>query len=199
MKNGLVCALAVMIIVGCKESNEPNAAVVEQPSVISHIEKTPELVAELKAQETIDDQFRLLYERFEPMLDRSDFLTGTDANKDGIRDDIEAFIDALEVTEPVRKSLKQEARQAQESLYQDWSEKNNTNIKKALAISNKYTRVLACKEFVGIDVDDNINTGRTVDVLTYNTKARTMTYLAYNHLLDGSVSTSLKAEEKYCE
>jgi len=199
MKNGLVCALAVMIIVGCKESNEPNAAVVEQPSVISHIEKTPELVAELKAQETIDDQFRLLYERFETMLDRSDSLTGTDVNKDGIRDDIEAFIDALEVTEPVRKSLKQEARQAQESLYHDWSEKNNANIKKALAISHKYNKILACKKFVGIDVDDNINTGRTVDVLTYNTKARTMTYLAYNHLLDGSVSTSLKAEAQYCE
>ncbi|MGF1837873.1 chromosome partitioning protein ParA [Vibrio atlanticus] len=199
MKNGLVCALAVMIIVGCKESNEPKATAVEQLSVISHIDKTPELVAELKAQPTIDGQFRLLYERFEPMLDRSDFLTGTDENNDGIRDDIEAFIDALEVTEPVRKALKQEARQAQESLYHDWSEKNNANIKKALAISHKYNKILACKKFVGIDVDDNINTGRTVDVLTYNTKARTMTYLAYNHLLDGSVSTSLKVEAKYCE
>ncbi len=43
------------------------------------------------------------------MLDRSDSLTGTDENNDGIRDDIEAFIDALEVTEPVRKALKQNA------------------------------------------------------------------------------------------
>ncbi|CAH7326495.1 Chromosome partitioning protein ParA [Vibrio chagasii] len=199
MKNGLVCTLAVMLIVGCKESNEPNAAVVEQPSVISHIEKTPELVAELKAQETIDAQLRLLYERFEPMLDRSDSLTGTDVNKDGIRDDIEAFIDALEVTEPVRKALKQNAHYAQESLYHDWSEKNNSNIKKALAISHKYEKVLACKRFIGIDVDDNINTGRTIRALTYNTKSRTMAYLAYNHLQDGSVSSSLKAEAKYCE
>ncbi|WP_122082509.1 chromosome partitioning protein ParA [Vibrio coralliirubri] len=199
MKNGLVYTLAMMLIVGCKESNEPNATAVEQPSVISHIDKTPELVAELKAQETIDDQLRLLYERFEPMLDRSDSLTGTDVNKDGIRDDIEAFIDALEVTEPVRKALKQNAHYAQESLYHDWSEKNNSNIKKALAISHKYEKVLACKRFIGIDVDDNINTGRTIRALTYNTKARTMTYLAYNHLQDGSVSSSLKAEAKYCE
>ncbi|ARP38397.1 chromosome partitioning protein ParA [Vibrio syngnathi] len=199
MKNGLVYTLAVMLIVGCKESNEPNAAVVEQPSVISHIEKTPELVAELKAQETIDDQLRLLYERFEPMLDRSDSLTGTDANNDGIRDDIEAFIDALEVTEPVRKALKQEARQAQESLYHDWNAKTDANIRKALDISYKYDKVLACKEFVGIPVRDITNTGRTVDALTYNTKARTMTYLAYNHLLNGSVSTLLAAEAKFCE
>ncbi|CAH6917054.1 Chromosome partitioning protein ParA [Vibrio chagasii] len=199
MKNGLVCTLAVMLIVGCKESNEPNAAVVEQPSVISHIEKTPELVAELKAQETIDDQLRLLYERFEPMLDRSDSLTGTDANNDGIRDDIEAFIDALEVPEPVRKALKQNAHYTQENLYHDFSQNTDANIKKSLYISDKYDKVIACKEFVGIDVDDRINTSNTITALTYNTKARTMAYLAYNHLQDGSVSTSLKAEAKYCE
>ncbi|WP_135442831.1 chromosome partitioning protein ParA [Vibrio tasmaniensis] len=199
MKNGLVCTLAVMLIAGCKESNEPNVTVVEQPSVISHIEKTPELIAELKAQPTIDDQLRLLYERFESMLDRSDSLTGTDANNDGIRDDIEAFIDALEVTEPVRKALKQNARYTQENLYHDFSQKTHANIKKALEISYKYDEVLACEEFVGIDIDDGINTSNTITSLTYNTKARTMAYLAYNHLQDGSVSTSLKAEEKYCE
>ncbi|CAH6984693.1 Chromosome partitioning protein ParA [Vibrio chagasii] len=199
MKNGLVCTLAVMLIAGCKESNEPNATAVEQPSVISHIEKTPELIAELKAQPTIDDQLRLLYERFESMLDRSDSLTGVDENKDGIRDDIEAFIDALEVTEPVRKALKQNAHYTQENLYHDFSQKTDANIKKALYISDKYDKVIACKEFVGIDVDDRINTSNTITALTYNTKARTMAYLAYNHLQDGSVSTSLKAEAKYCE
>ncbi|CAH7095481.1 Chromosome partitioning protein ParA [Vibrio chagasii] len=199
MKNGLVCTLAVMLIVGCKESNEPNVTVVEQPSVISHIEKTPELIAELKALPTIDDQLRLLYERFEPMLDRSDSLTGTDANNDGIRDDIEAFIDALEVPEPVRKALKQNAHYTQENLYHDFSQKTDANIKKALDISSQYDKVLACEEFVGIDIDDGINTSNTITSLTYNTKARTMAYLAYNHLQDGSVSTLLPAEAKYCE
>lgn len=199
MKNLLVCTLSVMLIVGCKGSNKAIENGVEQPIVISNIEKTPELTAELKAQETIDDQFRLLYERFEPMLDRSDSLTGTDANNDGIRDDIEAFIDALEVTEPVRKALKQNARYTQENLYHDFSQKTHANIKKALEISYKYDEVLACKEFVGIAVRDITNTGQIIRALTYNTKARTMAYVAYNHLQDGSVSTSLKAEEKYCE
>jgi len=172
---------------------------VEPPTVISSIEKTPELSAKLKAQKTIDDQLRLLYERFEPMIDRSDSLTGTDTNQSGIRDDIEAFIDVLEVTEPVRKALKQNARYAQENLYHDFSQKTDENIRKALDISHKHNKVLACKEFVGIDIDDNINTGKTIRALTCNTKARTMAYLAYNHLLDGSVSTSLKAEAQYCE
>jgi len=93
MKNWLVCTLSMIVIVGCNESNEGSD---EHLVVISNIEKTPELVAELKAQETIDDQLRLLYDRFEPLLDRSESLTGTDVNNDGIRDDIEAFIDALE-------------------------------------------------------------------------------------------------------
>ncbi|CAH7001497.1 Chromosome partitioning protein ParA [Vibrio chagasii] len=199
MKNGLVCTLAVMLIVGCKESNEPNETAVEQPSAISHIEKTPELVAELKVQETIDDQLRLLYERFEPMLDRSDSLTGTDVNKDGIRDDIEAFIDALEVTEPARKALKQNARYSQENLYHDFSKKTKTNIDKAMAMGNRYNKVIACKKFVGIPVRDRTNTGKTIRALTYNTKARTMAYLAYSHLQDGAISASLKAEAKYCE
>lgn len=196
MKNWLVCTLSMIVIVGCNESNESSD---EHLVVISNIEKAPELVAELKAQETIDDQLRLLYDRFEPLLDRSESLTGTDVNNDGIRDDIEAFIDALEVTEPVRKALKQNARHAQESLYYDFSQKTDSNIDKALEIGGKHMKIIACKKFVGIDVDDGINTGRTIRALTYNTKARTMAYLAYNHLQDGAVSTLLNAEAKYCE
>ncbi|TOL49087.1 chromosome partitioning protein ParA, partial [Vibrio parahaemolyticus] len=52
---------------------------------------------------------------------------------------------------------------------------------------------------VGIPVDDSIDTSKTIRALTYNTKARTIAYLAYNHLQDGSVSTSLSAEKQYCE
>lgn len=77
------------------------------------LKKTPEIAKELKAQPTIDDQFALLYRTFDYTLDRSDSLTGRDENKDGIRDDIEAFINALEVSEPVRDALKQNARYSQ--------------------------------------------------------------------------------------
>ncbi|MDW1892442.1 chromosome partitioning protein ParA, partial [Vibrio sp. Vb1574] len=161
--------------------------------------KTPEIAKELKAQPTIDDQFALLYRKFDYTLDRSDSLTGRDENKDGIRDDIEAFINALEVSEPVRDALKQNARYSQKNLYYDWSEKTEANIYKAMKIGFEYEKVIACKDFVGIPVDDSIDTSKTIRALTYNTKARTIAYLAYNHLQDGSVSTSLPAEEQYCE
>ncbi|MBE3945932.1 chromosome partitioning protein ParA [Vibrio parahaemolyticus] len=163
------------------------------------LKKTPEIAKELKAQPTIDDQFALLYRKFDYTLDRSDSLTGRDENKDGIRDDIEAFINALEVSEPVRDALKQNARYSQKNLYYDWSEKTEANIYKAMKIGFEYEKVIACKDFVGIPVDDSIDTSKTIRALTYNTKARTIAYLAYNHLQDGSVSTSLPAEEQYCE
>ena len=36
-------------------------------------------------------------------MDRSSDIAGPDANKNGVRDDIEAWIDTLSVTEPQRK------------------------------------------------------------------------------------------------
>lgn len=112
---------------------------------------------------------------------------------DGIRDDIEAFINALEVSEPVRSALKQNARYSQKNLYHDWSEKTEANIDKAMAIGKEYLKVIAYENFVGIPVDDSINTSKTITALTYNTKVRTMASLAYNHLQDVAVSTSLPA------
>ena len=192
----LTLTLFLILLSGCKNANNESN---NEHTPVTKIDKTPELIQELKDQPTIDDQFSILYDKFEPILDRSDSLTGPDENADGIRDDIEAFIEALEVTEPVRKALKQDAKQTQENLYHDFSEKNDANIMKALEIADKYNKVLACQRFIGIPVRDSTNTSRTIEALTYNTKSRTMAYLTYNHLLDGSVSTSLPAKEEYCE
>ncbi|MGD8110626.1 chromosome partitioning protein ParA [Vibrio sp. TRT 17S01] len=194
----MLCVVALLVaMIGCKDSSSDETAAVLIP--IEGIEKTPELVEKLRAQPTIDDQFGVLYDQFEHMLDRSDSLTGPDTNNDGIRDDIEFFINALEVTEPVRNALKQDARQTQENLYYDFTEKTPENRRKAQSIGDKYLKVIACMEFVGVPVDDIINIGQTLTALTYNTKARTLAYIAYNHLQDGSVSTLLKAEAQHCE
>ncbi|KGY07801.1 hypothetical protein [Vibrio sinaloensis] len=188
-----ITPILLLALVGCKEeSSRPT-------SDTPQIEKTPELTALLQSKETVDEQFGVLYGQYKHLLDRSDSLPGPDENDDGIRDDIEAFINALEVSEPVRNALKQDARQTQENLYYDFSEATESNIDKAYEISRKYDKVLACKDFIGMSVDDSINTSETITSLTYNTKARTMAYLAYNHLLDGSVSTLLDAKEEYCE
>ncbi|MGD8171614.1 chromosome partitioning protein ParA [Vibrio sp. TRT 21S02] len=194
----MLCVVALLVaILGCKDSSSDETATVPIP--IEGIEKTPELVEKLRAQPTIDDQFGVLYDQFESMLDRSDSLTGPDTNNDGIRDDIEFFINALEVTEPVRNALKQNARYSQENLYHDFTEKTPENRRKAQSIGHKHQKVLACQRFVGISLDDIKSTGKTIRALTYNTKARTLAYIAYNHLQDGRVSTLLKVGAQYCE
>ncbi|EJE8669185.1 chromosome partitioning protein ParA [Vibrio vulnificus] len=201
MTRTLMTMLVVASVAGCNSSGESRST---SPSPASatpsiQIEKTDELIATLKSQKTINDQLMVIYERYEPLLDRSDSLTGPDTNQDGIRDDIEAFIDALEVTEPVRKALKQDARSAQENISHDFSDKTESSVSKATEISKKFDRALACYEFVGVEVDDIINSSRLLMSLTYNTKKRTLAFLSYNRLLNGSTSVMLAPEATYCE
>ncbi len=76
--------LALCILAGC---NQQSAS----PSDLNHNRqtfgrcKTPELVKELKSQPTINDQFAILYNKFDYTLDISDSLPGPDENKDGYR------------------------------------------------------------------------------------------------------------------
>ncbi|KFK57981.1 chromosome partitioning protein ParA, partial [Vibrio vulnificus] len=90
---------------------------------------------------------------------------------------IEAFIDVLEVTVPIRKALKQDARSAQENISYDFSDKTESSVSKATEISKKFDQALACYEFVGVEVDDIINSSRLLMSLTYNTKKRTLAFL----------------------
>ncbi|ENO1849232.1 chromosome partitioning protein ParA [Vibrio vulnificus] len=197
----LITMLVVASIAGCNSSGESRSTspspATATPSI--QIEKTDELIATLKSQKTINDQLMVIYERYEPLLDRSDSLTGPDTNQDGIRDDIEAFIDVLEVTEPIRKALKQDARSAQENISYDFSDKTESSVSKATEISKKFDQALACYEFVGVEVDDIINSSRLLMSLTYNTKKRTLAFLSYNRLLNGSTSVMLAPEAMYCE
>ncbi|MDA0128505.1 chromosome partitioning protein ParA [Vibrio sp. MarTm2] len=192
--------LLMLVLSGCNSSSGGGGSVSEPvvPST-ADIELTPQLIDQLKSQPTIDDQLGILYDKFEPLLDRSDSLVGVDANEDGIRDDIEAFIDALQISEPERRAIKQNARYSQEILSHDYSEKTRENKRKAYEIARKYDIVIACKDYVGIPLDDAINTSRTITALTYNTKSRTMAYLTYNKVLSGLAFTSLDSEAKHCE
>ncbi|AVW99116.1 chromosome partitioning protein ParA [Vibrio vulnificus] len=201
MTRTLMTMLVVASVAGCNSSSDSRSTspspATATPSI--QIEKTDELIATLKSQKTINDQLMVIYERYEPLLDRSDSLTGPDTNQDGIRDDIEAFIDALEVTEPVRNVLKQKARYSQEAISHDFESATDENERLSYKISEKYNKVLACYDYLKIPVEDSTQISRKVRALTYNTKARTLAYLAYNRLLNGTGSKLLSPEERYCE
>ncbi|MCU8503757.1 chromosome partitioning protein ParA [Vibrio vulnificus] len=201
MTRTLMTMLVVASVAGCNSSSDSRSTSPSPASATSsiQIEKTDELIATLKSQKTINDQLKVIYERYEPLLDRSDSLTGPDTNQDGIRDDIGAFIDALEVAEPVRNVLKQKARYSQEAISHDFESATDENERLSYKISEKYNKVLACYDYLKVPVEDSTQISRTVRALTYNTKARTLAYLAYNRLLNGTGSTLLSPEEKYCE
>ncbi|KYN84582.1 chromosome partitioning protein ParA [Vibrio cidicii] len=201
MTRTLMTMLVVASVAGCNSSGDSRSAPPSLPFAAPsiQIEKTDELIATLKSQKTINDQLMVIYESYEPLLDRSNSLTGPDTNQNGIRDDIEAFIDALEVTEPVRNVLKQKARYSQEAISHDFESVTDENEMLSYKISEKYNKVLACYDYLKVPVEDSTQVSRTVRALTYNTKARTLAYLAYNRLLNGTGSKLLSPEERYCE
>ena len=58
-----------------------------------------------------------------PALDRSSDIAGPDANHNGARNEIEAWINSLNVTDLQRKALMQDARATQQTLVVDLADK----------------------------------------------------------------------------
>ncbi|WP_299014194.1 chromosome partitioning protein ParA [uncultured Photobacterium sp.] len=142
------------------------------------IAQTPELLKELEGK-PIGKQLTVLYGKFEPVLERSDSLLGPDHNNNGIRDDIEVFIDVLVVSEPAKKAIRQEAKQFQRILSYDFSKKTTESLSYAIDIGKAQLSSRASMEFLGINSDDEVDTIRLLIAFTYNTRLRAYAYLAW--------------------
>jgi hypothetical protein len=125
-----------------------------------------------------------------PVLDRTDSLAGIDANANGVRDDIERYIEK-KYTEPAqRKAAMQTARGFQQMLLV------NTSDAVALdAASERGSRALTCRSavFPGVEgIPAWTRMSSDLEAMTANTKQRLLAYLAYNKARSGTVSTLLK-------
>jgi len=119
-----------------------------------------------------------------PTLDRSSDIAGPDANKNGVRDDIEAWINTLSVTEPQRKALMQKARTLQNTLLVDLSDKYVVQLAgEGLMASNKCgaSRFTPYEEFSALR-------GK-IEAMTANTRERAARYMQYNKARSGSSTT----------
>lgn len=118
-------------------------------------------------------------------LDRSDSLSGYDENKNGIRDDIDAWLKELGYNGAQLKAVEQLARSLQKAVTLDPVTRD-----KAKKISERNTRAIACvfERFQSPDPALPGTISRKLESLTTNTKARLKNYLAYNKALDGTVS-----------
>ena len=137
-----------------------------------------------------------------PPLDRSSDIAGPDADHNGIRDDIDAYIAALPVSEPVRQAARQRARVQQKSLLIDL---NDRPALKALADASMASTVcMGDVSEVGVTEQERSRAGRDgaaitfkIEAITANTPERAERYMAYMRALHGTTTTLRR--ENACE
>ncbi|NCU24029.1 hypothetical protein DZC41_11290, partial [Acinetobacter haemolyticus] len=107
-----------------------------------------------------------------------------DADQNGIRDDIDAYIQKTYTTEEQRKAVSQYARSLQSSILVNKEDKIAVK-----AITNEKARAISCI-FEKIPNEQSPNNGSVVEEIlgaTTNTKKRLLEYIALNKSLDGTV------------
>ncbi len=121
-------------------------------------------------------------------LDTTDTLAGIDKNNDGIRDDIEKYIEYKYKDEPKKKAaVRQYAKSAQLTTTVDLNDEKE--IKKA---SDAAVGAISClwEIFKDTDLDSEnnpVNVRKEIRSYTTNTEQRLMHYLKYNQKRNGSI------------
>jgi len=118
-----------------------------------------------------------------PRLERGASLAGTDADNNGIRDDIDAYIDQHYSGEERQSAARQFARGMQATLLVP---ENDTEA--ARAVARQVMRGIVCtySRFDDADADQVIDDVRAI---TTNTRSRLLAHLAYDRALDGMAFT----------
>lgn len=118
-------------------------------------------------------------------LDRSISIKGPDQDLNGIRDDIDAWIAVLPITETQKKAATQAASGLQNTLLVD------TTDKAAMDASGNET--MASSNCIADAFMPNYNEGfklrAKIEAITANTKERTYQYIKYNRAVSGSVTS----------
>ena len=119
-----------------------------------------------------------------PKLDRSASLRGPDINKDGVRDDVEAYIKQKPFSDAEKRALLQHARVLQAMVIVDKQDKatlQNIGVAGSASINCVFAKFK--------DNQAGLKTLEELESITANTKDRLKSYLAYSEAMDGSVST----------
>lgn len=118
-----------------------------------------------------------------PELDKTDSLNGTDDDHSGVRDDIEAYIEKLPITDIEKDRLNEVAKTYQSIMVMDLTVDANVR-----AISESETNRLICAYKTFDDFNEaKIYTDRIVN-FTRNTKIRSQKMEDYFLAMDGSVT-----------
>jgi hypothetical protein len=120
-----------------------------------------------------------------PKLDRSSDIKGPDADNNGVRDDIDAWIAVQPITEPQRKALRQTARVLQRKVLVDLNDKAALD---ELGVQTSAHVDCLHDSFAPDSVTASAYRAR-IEAITANTRERAKRYLAYNRAVSGSWGT----------
>ncbi len=121
-----------------------------------------------------------------PSLDRTDSIAGIDANANGVRDDIERYIEKKYTVPAERAAAMQMARAFQQMLLEDKSDLAALD-----KVSADAMRGVNCVSLVYSSIEEfteGHKIATEIEAITTNTKRRLLAYLAYNKARSGSVS-----------
>ena len=134
------------------------------------------------APTTVGEAIKLAEKRGDiPTLNHDSTLLGPDVDGNGVRDDIDAYVDGLAISTLQKAALKQSHRAIAASLVVD---KLNRNA--VLEVASKISDSNGClyEKFDPMSAHQMVMQS---EKFTVNTKARYLAYAAYNQALAGSV------------
>lgn len=121
-----------------------------------------------------------------PKLNRDDTLTGNDADSNGVRDDIDAYISKVFPAE-IRQAATKAAQVEQSMLTVDVNDKDAVR-----DINNAYTRANGCIFETARNKDLEIKpyfVSKQISAITANTKKRLLAMVDFSHASNGMVFT----------
>ena len=121
-----------------------------------------------------------------PKLDRSADLKGPDQNLNGVRDDIDAWIATLPITEVQKKAATDDAANMQKKLLVDLTDKFALQ---AIA-DESMASTLCMRSLFQPNPQEASKVMFKIEALTANTKQRAMRYIQYNKARSGSVTSA---------
>lgn len=119
-----------------------------------------------------------------PKLDRSASIAGPDADGNGVRDDLDAYIDSLPDTSEQKKALRQGAKAMAAAMTANISDADSVR-----EAARKISDSVGCF-YLKYETVTARNRSREIEKYSVNTKERLIAYSKFNSALNGA-STSL--------
>jgi hypothetical protein len=121
-----------------------------------------------------------------PKLDRSADLKGPDQNLNGVRDDIDAWISTLPITDVQKKAATQKAEVFQKTLFVDLTDK----VALQVVGDGLMASTFCLADVYEPKMEEGFKLASKIEALTFNTKQRAMRYIQYNKARSGSVTSA---------